>query len=258
MFEQLANPEIWISLLSLSMLEVVLGIDNIVFISILSSKLPIDQQKNARRAGLFIGLLVRMILLGFISIILKLDTVLFTVFNIGLSGKDLIILVGGLFLLYQSTKEMHHKLEGESGDTSRQIRNVTMSGVIVQMFILNFVFSIDSVVTAIGMAKEVWVMMSAVIISMVVMLVAAEPISDFVNKHPTIKILALSFLLLIGFSLVAEAFHVHIPKGYVYFAMAFSFMVDILQLRLNKTNQKVVHLHEHYNEKDEKKEKEML
>lgn len=258
MLDQLLQPEIWISLLSLTLLEVVLGIDNIVFLSILSSKLPIGQQKGARRAGLFIGLFVRMILLGFISVILKLNTPLITYGGLSMSGKDLIILIGGLFLLYQATKEMHHKLEGERGDTSREIRHVTKSGVIVQMFVLNFVFSIDSVVTAIGMAKEVWIMMVAVITSIAVMFFAAEPISAFVNKHPTIKILALSFLLLIGFSLVAEAFHVHIPKGYMYFAMAFSFLVDMLQLRLNTSKAAPVHLHEHYTEQDERKEKEMV
>ncbi len=255
------NSEVLVSLLTLSLLEVVLGIDNIVFISILSGKLPEERQKLARRYGLFIGMLVRIGLLGAISVILKLDKPLFEVFNIGISGKDLIMMIGGLFLLYQSTKEIHHKLEGESGDDSRELKQtkvMTFQAVIVQMFLLNIVFSIDSVITAVGMAEHVWVMMAAVIVSVIVMLFAAEPISDFVHKHPTIKILALSFLLLIGVSLIAEGLHYHIPKGTIYFAMAFSFAVDIVQLRLNKTGQAPVNLHERYSDKDEKRDVDVL
>jgi predicted tellurium resistance membrane protein TerC len=255
------NSEVLVSLLTLSLLEVVLGIDNIVFISILSGKLPENKQKLARRYGLFIGMLVRIGLLGAISVILKLDKPLFEVFNIGISGKDLIMMIGGLFLLYQSTKEIHHKLEGESGDDSRELKQtklMSFQAVIVQMFLLNIVFSIDSVITAVGMAEYVWVMMAAVIVSVIVMLFAAEPISDFVHKHPTIKILALSFLLLIGVSLIAEGLHYHIPKGTIYFAMAFSFAVDIVQLRLNKTGQAPVNLHERYSDKDEKGDVDVL
>lgn len=255
------NSEVLVSLLTLSLLEVVLGIDNIVFISILSGKLPENKQKLARRYGLFIGMLVRIGLLGAISVILKLDKPLFEVFNIGISGKDLIMMIGGLFLLYQSTKEIHHKLEGESGDDSRELKQtklMSFQAVIVQMFLLNIVFSIDSVITAVGMAEHVWVMMAAVIVSVIVMLFAAEPISDFVHKHPTIKILALSFLLLIGVSLIAEGLHYHIPKGTIYFAMAFSFAVDIVQLRLNKTGQAPVNLHERYSDKDEKGDVDVL
>ncbi len=255
------TSETLISLLTLSLLEVVLGIDNIVFISILSGKLPESRQKQARRYGLFIGMIVRIGLLAAISIILKLDKALFTIFDIGISGKDLILAGGGLFLIYQSTKEIHHKLEGESGDESRSLKQkkiMSFSAVIVQMFILNIVFSIDSVITAVGMAKEVWVMMAAVIVSVIIMLFAAEPISNFVHKHPTIKILALSFLMLIGVSLIAEGAHYHIPKGTIYFAMAFSFAVDIVQLRLNKSAQPPVNLHERYSDKDEKADMDVL
>ncbi len=253
--------EIVIALLTLVALEIVLGIDNIVFISILSGKLPENQQKSARRYGLLIGMLVRIGLLAAISIILRLDKPLFEIMEMGISGKDLIMIIGGLFLIFQSTKEMHHKLEGESGDDSRSIKQKKMmsfAAVIVQMFILNIVFSIDSVITAVGMAKEVWVMMAAVIISVLIMFVAAEPISDFVHKHPTIKILALSFLLLIGASLIGEGIHYHIPKGTIYFSMAFAFGVDIIQLRLNKTQQPPVNLHERYSDKDEKADTDML
>jgi len=260
MFENITS-EILVSLITLSLLEVVLGIDNIVFISILSGKLPEAKQKLARRYGLFIGMLVRVCLLGAISIILKLDKSLFEILGIGISGKDIILMGGGLFLIYQSTKEIHHKLEGESGDQSKEInkkKNMSFTYVILQMFILNIVFSIDSVITAIGMANEIWVMMTAVIVSVFVMLFAAEPISHFVQKHPTIKILALSFLLLIGASLIAEGIHYHIPKGTIYFSMAFAFIVNIIQLKLHPTQHPPVNLHEHYSDKDEKSNIDML
>lgn len=260
MIESLSNPAMWVSLLTLTLLEVVLGIDNIVFISILSGKLPAHRQKRARRWGLIIGMIVRLVMLSLISLILKLEQPIINIdaWDVHLSGKDLILLAGGLFLIYQSTKEIHHKLEGEEGDTSKNFKVTTFSQVIIQLFILNFVFSIDSVITAIGMAKEVWVMMGAVIASMLVMLLAAEPISDFVNKHPTIKILALSFLILIGFSLIGEGFGLHIPKGYIYFAMAFSFLVDMIQLRLSSPSAKPIDLHEHYSNEEEKIDKEIL
>lgn len=248
MFEGLYTVEAWISLFTLSILEIVLGIDNIVFISILSNKLPADQQQKARRYGLFIGMIVRLLLLSVIAWIMQLEKDLINIGSIHLSGKDLILLGGGLFLIYQSTKEIHHKLEGQEGDSNTSV-GASFNAVLVQMFLLNIVFSIDSVITAIGMADHVWVMMAAVIISVVVMLVAAEPISNFVNKHPSIKILALSFLLLIGFSLFAEAFHYEIPKGYVYFAMAFSFFVDIIQMQYDK-KANAVKLREHYVEED--------
>lgn len=255
------DSAIIVSLLTLSALEVILGIDNIVFISILSGKLPAHQQKKSRRYGLLIGMVVRLLLLAAISIILKLDQALFTILGNAISGKDLILIGGGLFLIFQSTKEIHHKLEGESGDDARSLKSKQMMSfmtVMVQMFILNVVFSIDSVITAIGMAQEVWVMMTAVVISVFIMFAAAEPISEFVHKHPTIKILALSFLLLIGASLIAEGFDYHIPKGTVYFSMAFSFLVNMIQLRLNKTAQPPVNLHDRYSDKDELGDKEMM
>lgn len=260
MFENITS-ETLVSLITLSLLEVVLGIDNIVFISILSGKLPEAKQKLARRYGLFIGMLVRIGLLAAISIILKLDKGLFEVFGIDISGKDLILMGGGLFLIYQSTKEMHHKLEGESGDDSNDLKQkkiMSFTAVIIQMFILNIVFSIDSVITAVGMAKEVWVMMAAVIVSVFIMLLAAEPISNFVHKHPTIKILALSFLLLIGASLIAEGIHYHIPKGTIYFSMAFAFAVNIIQLKLNPSHKPPVNLHERYSDKDENADVDMV
>lgn len=254
MFENITS-ETLVSLITLSLLEVVLGIDNIVFISILSGKLPEAKQKLARRYGLLIGMFVRIGLLAAISIILKLDKSLFEVLGIGISGKDLILMGGGLFLIYQSTKEIHHKLEGESGDDAKDLKQkniMSFASVMVQMFILNIVFSIDSVITAVGMAKEVWVMMAAVIISVLIMFLAAEPISNFVHKHPTIKILALSFLLLIGASLIGEGIHYHIPKGMIYFSMAFSFLVNMIQLKLNPSHTPPVNLHERYSDKDEK------
>jgi len=262
-FQIFTDPTIWFSMLTLTVLEVILGIDNIVFISILSGKLPKGKQKLARRYGLIIGMVVRIFLLFGISFILKMQKPLFEVLSISLSGKDLVMIAGGLFLIYQSTKEIHHKLEGESGDDSRDIKQKktnTFTQVMIQMFILNIVFSIDSVVTAIGMVApdQVIVMILAVILSVMVMFIAAEPISDFVNKHPTIKILALSFLILIGASLIGDGLGYHLPKGMVYFAMVFSFAVDMLQLRLNKTLQNPVNLHERYSDKDERIDKDML
>jgi predicted tellurium resistance membrane protein TerC len=255
------TSETLISLITLSLLEVILGIDNIVFISILSGKLPEAKQKLARRYGLFIGMLVRIGLLAAISIILKLDKSLFEVLGVGISGKDLILMGGGLFLIFQSTKEIHHKLEGESGDDSVKLKKkkiMSFTSVIIQMFILNIVFSIDSVITAVGMANEVWVMISAVIVSVFVMFFAAEPISHFVQKHPTIKILALSFLLLIGASLIAEGMHHHIPKGTIYFSMAFAFTVNIVQLKLHTPQQPPVNLHERYSDNDENTDIDMV
>lgn len=241
----------FISLLTLSILEVVLGIDNIVFISILSGKLRAEEQKKARRYGLIIGMVVRLLLLSVIAWIMRLEEPLINIGTLDLSGKDLILLFGGLFLLYQSTKEIHHKLEGEHGENNAQVSS-SFAAVMGQMLIINVVFSLDSVITAIGMADQLWVMMTAVVISVFVMMLAADPISDFVQKHPSIKILALSFLLLIGFSLIVEALHYQVPKGYIYFAMAFSFLVDIIQLRYDKKH-RPVQLHEYYTEENEDK-----
>lgn len=251
--EWLTNPEIWISLVTLTVLEIVLGIDNIIFISIMASKLPADEQKKARQLGLALALITRVLLLLSLTWIMTLTSPLF---NMGawvglsdtqlldkfaISGRDLILIVGGLFLIYKSTTEIHDKLEGEEHKENEKTA-VTFSGVIVQILLLDVVFSLDSVITAVGMANHIEVMIAAVIIAVLVMMLSAGGISDFVNKHPTVKMLALSFLLLIGVSLLAEGFDQHIPKGYIYFAMAFSILVEMLNLRMNKSK-KPVHLH---------------
>lgn len=250
--------QIIISLLSLIALEVILGIDNVIFISILADKLPADQQKKARRMGLILAAVLRVGLLLIVSLIMKLDDDLFTVFNQGFSGKDLVLIAGGLFLLFKSSKEIYHKMEGESGNQTKNINATTFSQVIIQILIMDMVFSIDSIITAIGMVKEVWVMYVAVIVTVFIMLVAAEPISNFVNKHPAFKMLALSFLLLIGFALLSEGFGVEIPKGYIYFSMAFSLLVDIFQMRMNKKKSAPVITHEHYQDGEEKLPKSVL
>jgi predicted tellurium resistance membrane protein TerC len=249
-----------IALITLILLEVVLGLDNVIFISILSSRLPEAQQKKARRLGLILAMFIRLGLLAVISVILKLTNDFFhipwytedTNYRMGISGKDLILILGGLFLLYKSATEMYHKMEGEEGDTSSSIKVVSFNGVIVQILLLDIVFSIDSIITAVGMVQELWVMYTAVIITVGIMLFAAEPISKFVNRHPVFKMLALSFLLLIGLSLIAEGFEVHIPKGYIYFSMAFALFVDVVQLRMNKQKKPPVQTREHYmpNEED--------
>lgn len=250
--------EIIISLLSLIALEVVLGIDNVIFISILASNLPESQQKRARQLGLVLAGIMRIGLLLIVSLIMQLEEDLFTVFNQGFSGKELVLITGGLFLLYKSSKEIYHKTEGEAGDQTKNIKATTFTQVIVQILIMDAVFSIDSIITAIGMVEEVWVMYVAIIVSVVVMMIAAEPISAFVNKHPSFKMLALSFLLLIGFALISEGFGVEIPKGYIYFSMAFSLLVDILQMRMNKKGGSPVSLNEHYKEGEEKVSKKIL
>ncbi len=250
--EWLTNPEIWISLITLTVLEIVLGIDNIIFISIMASKLPAKKQKKARQLGLALAMITRVLLLLSLSWIMTLTSPLFNAGEwIGLSegelfdkfaisGRDLILLSGGLFLIYKSTTEIHDKLEGEEHKTETKAV-ITFSGVIIQILILDIVFSLDSVITAVGMADHIEVMIAAVIIAVIVMMLSAGGISDFVNKHPTVKMLALSFLLLIGVSLLAEGFEQHIPKGYIYFAMAFSVLVEMLNLKMNK-GKKPVHL----------------
>jgi predicted tellurium resistance membrane protein TerC len=241
---ELFTTEALVSLLTLTVLEIILGIDNIVFISILAGRVPPAKQAQTRQLGLFIGMGIRILLLMAISWIMRLDEGLFTVFNQDISGKDLILIGGGLFLLYQSTKEIHEKLEGAEGDNAPQ-SGAAYGYIILQLAIINVVFSLDSVITAIGMADLLWVMITAVILSVAVMFFAAKPIGDFVNKHPTVKILALSFLFLIGVSLIAEGFHQHISKGYIYFAMAFSFAVELVNLRFRKKS-KPVKLHDKY------------
>lgn len=251
--EFLSNPEIWISLLTLTVLEIVLGIDNIIFISILSGKLPEHQQKKARQLGLALAMITRVLLLLSLSWVMSLTDPLF---NIGgwigitnpewlekmaISGRDLILLVGGLFLIYKSTSEIHDKLEGQEHETGVK-KTYSFAGVITQILILDIVFSLDSVITAVGMADEVLVMIAAVVIAIIVMMFSAGSISSFVNKHPTVKMLALAFLLLIGVSLIAEGLDQHIPKGYIYFAMAFSVMVEMLNLKMKGSSHQPVSL----------------
>jgi predicted tellurium resistance membrane protein TerC len=224
--------EIAIALLTLIALEIVLGIDNIIFISILAGKLPEHQQKKARITGLAAAMIMRVALLFSISLIMKLTEPLFTIFSNEISGRDIILIVGGLFLLAKSTFEIHDKLEGEDHDASVKKKKISFSGVIIQIMILDIVFSLDSVITAIGMTDMLWVMVTAVIVSVIFMMFTAGAVSDFVHKHPTIKILALSFLLLIGIVLVAEGFDQHISKGYIYFAMAFSVFVEMINIKI--------------------------
>jgi predicted tellurium resistance membrane protein TerC len=231
--EWITDPQSLIALLTLTVLEIVLGIDNIIFISILSGKLPKSQQKKGRLLGLSLAMVTRILLLFSISLIIKLTEPLFNVFSLEISGRDLILLIGGLFLLAKSTMEIHSKLEGEEEHHEVKAK-ISFLGVIIQIALLDIVFSLDSVITAIGMANELAIMIIAVILAVIFMMFFSGSISNFVEKHPTIKILALSFLLLIGFSLVAEGLHQHIPKGYIYFAMAFSVFVEMLNLKMRK------------------------
>jgi predicted tellurium resistance membrane protein TerC len=236
------DPSIWIGLLTLTTLEIVLGIDNIIFISILAGKLPVDEQARARTVGLALAMITRILLLLMIAWIARLTTPLFEVFSQEFSGRDLILLLGGLFLVAKSTREIHHKLEGE--DRTEVRGRVSFHSVIVQILLLDIVFSLDSVITAVGMVDEVGVMIAAVVIAVGVMLVAAGPIARFVDRHPKVKMLALSFLLLIGVSLIAEGFDQHISKGYIYFAMGFSVFVEMLNLRIMRRKIEPVRLHE--------------
>lgn len=240
----LSDPQAWIALATLTVLEVVLGIDNVVFISILAGKLPPGQQGRARRVGLLLAMAMRILLLFSLSWIIRLTAPLFKIGQ-EISGRDLIMLGGGLFLLAKATHEIHHKLEGEEGDAEARV-GPSFRAVIVQILLLDIVFSLDSVITAIGMAREIGVMVTAVVLSVGIMLVSAGPISAFVQRHPTVKMLALSFLLLIGMTLVAEGLDLHIPKGYVYFAMAFSVFVEMLNLKLSKAKRAPVKLREPY------------
>lgn len=229
--EWITTPEAWIALLTLTALEIVLGIDNIVFISILADKLPEHQQDLGRRLGLLMAMVTRILLLFSLNWLINLTTPLFTVLGHGISGRDLILLTGGLFLLGKSTFEIHERLEGEEGHASQQVEP-NLSAILIQIMLLDVVFSLDSVITAVGMADEILIMVTAVVVAVLIMLISSGPISAFVNRRPTIKILALSFLLLIGFSLVAEGLGVHIPKGYIYFAMGFSIFVEVVNLQV--------------------------
>lgn len=231
-----ASPEAWIALLTLAVLEIVLGIDNIVFISILVDKLPPEQRPRGRFLGLALAMVTRILLLLSITWVMKLTTPLFTILNTSITGKDMVLIIGGLFLIYKSTKEIHEKLEGDAEGEVRQSvkKGATFGAVLVQIAILDIVFSLDSVITAVGMAEHVSIMVVAVMIAVGFMMLFAGAVSEFVNRHPTVKMLALSFLLMIGTSLIGEGLHFHIPKGYVYFAMAFSVFVELLNLKAKK------------------------
>jgi predicted tellurium resistance membrane protein TerC len=245
--EWITQPEVWISLLTLTALEIVLGIDNVIFISILAGKLPREQQAKARQMGLMLALVTRILLLCSISWVMGLTRVLFKlpVLDTDITGKSLILFAGGLFLIGKSVMEIHEKLEGDDGHATSNLKKISFRSVIIQILLLDIVFSLDSVITAVGMANRLWVMITAVVIALGVMLAFAGTISDFVNKHPTLKMLALSFLILIGVMLVGESLGHHIPKGYIYFSMAFAFIVEMLNLRL-RAKAKPVELHQPY------------
>ncbi len=228
----LTDPQIWIALITLTTLEIVLGIDNIIFISILTGKLPPHQQKKGRLVGLQMAMMMRIALLFSLTWIMRLTAPLFTVVGNEISGRDIILITGGLFLLAKSTLEIHERLEGEEDGHGGGRAKVSFSSVIIQIALLDIVFSLDSVITAIGMTSHLWVMVVAVVLAVVVMMFSSGFISNFVHQHPTVKILALSFLILIGVTLIAEGFDQHIPKGYIYFAMAFSVFVEMLNLRI--------------------------
>ena len=242
----MTSAEGWIALLTLTVLEIVLGIDNVVFISILAGKLPEDQRRRARRVGLSLAMFMRIGLLLSITWIMRLTTPLFTVVGQAISGRDLILIVGGLFLIAKSTHEIHDKLEGEERHASGRVV-ASFGAVIVQILLLDIVFSLDSVITAVGMAEDIAVMVLAVVVAIGVMLVSATAISEFVERHPTVKMLALSFLLLIGVSLIGEGLDQHIPKGYIYFAMSFAVFVEMINLRV-RVRSTPLHLHQRYTE----------
>lgn len=241
----ISQPETWIAFLTLVALELVLGVDNVIFISILAGKLPAEQQQRARSTGILLAVLTRILLLLSLSWIIGLTEPLFRVLEFDISGRDLVLIAGGLFLLWKSVHEIHQKLEGEEGHASAKVR-ASFWSVIIQIMLLDIVFSLDSVITAVGMVDHIAIMVAAVVIAASVMVFTATPLSNFVEKHPTIKMLALSFLLLIGFTLIVEGLHQHIPKGYIYFAMGFSVLVEMLNLRLRAKAPEPVSLHEPY------------
>jgi len=244
--EFLTDPHTWVAFFTLTVLELVLGIDNIIFISILSGKLKKEDQPRARLIGLSLALVMRVLLLFSLTWVMGLTAPLFSVFGWAVSGRDLILLVGGLFLIGKSTHEIHGSLEGEEGHASKRVY-ASFTSVIIQIMLLDIVFSLDSVITAIGMVENIWIMIAAVVVSIVGMMFFANPIAEFVSRHPTIKMLALAFLLLIGFTLVTEGLHQHIPKGYIYFAMAFSVFVEFLNMRIRRRGAPV-ELHDAYHE----------
>jgi len=241
----ITQPETWIAFLTLVVLELVLGVDNVIFISILAGKLPQDQQQRARTTGIMMAVITRILLLLSLSWIIGLTEPLFPIAGFEISGRDLVLLAGGLFLIWKSVHEIHQKLEGEEGESSARVRGAFWS-VIVQIMLLDIVFSLDSVITAVGMVDEIVIMIAAVVISAVVMVFTSTPLANFVERHPTVKMLALSFLLLIGFTLLVEGLHQHIPKGYIYFAMGFSVLVEMLNLRLRQASVRPVNLRDAY------------
>ena len=247
MFEWISSPEAWIALTTLTALEIVLGIDNIIFISILVSRLPAHQREIGRRVGLSLAMLTRLALLFSIAWVMGLKDPWFEVFAQEISGRDVILIAGGLFLLYKSTHEIHQSMEGIEEETSMP-KVAGLASILVQIAILDIVFSLDSVITAVGLVEHVSIMAIAIIVAVGIMLVAAKPIGDFVDRHPTIKILALSFLILVGVTLIVEGFDVHVPKGYIYFAMAFSITVEMLNIRMRKKAAMPVKLHKQYSE----------
>ena len=242
--EWITQPQTWIAFLTLVALELVLGVDNVIFISILASKLPQEQQQSARRTGIMLAVVTRILLPLSLSWIIGLTEPLFTLFGFEISGRDIVLIVGGLFLIWKSVHEIHQRLEGDEGQAGAKVRAAFWS-VIIQIMLLDIVFSLDSVITAVGMVDELAIMIAAVVIAAVVMVFSATPLSNFVERHPTVKMLALSFLLLIGFTLIVEGLHQHIPKGYIYFAMGFSVLVEMLNLRIRGKGEPVT-LHEPY------------
>jgi len=246
-FDWVSQPEAWVALVTLIILELVLGVDNVIFISILAGKLPVEDRDRARMTGIAMAVITRVLLLLSLSWIISLEEPFFTLplVNIGISGHDLILLAGGLFLLWKSVHGIHDKLEGVEGHASSKVY-ASFASVIIQIMLLDIVFSLDSVITAVGMANELMIMIIAVIAAAGVMIFASGPIGNFVEKHPTIKMLALSFLLLIGFTLIVEGLHQHIPKGYIYFAMGFSILVELLNLRIRGKSTAPVNLREAY------------
>jgi predicted tellurium resistance membrane protein TerC len=241
----ITQPETWIAFLTLVALELVLGVDNVIFISILAGKLPQNEQQRARTTGIALAVVTRLLLLISLRWIIGLEETLFSVGDFDVTGRDLILLGGGLFLIAKSTHEIHQKLEGVEGESSARVR-ASFWNVIIQIMLLDIVFSLDSVITAVGMVDELWIMIAAVIIAAIVMIFTSTPLGNFVERHPTIKMLALSFLLMIGFTLIVEGFHQHIPKGYIYFAMGFSVLVEILNLRLRRVVEAPVNLRDAY------------
>jgi predicted tellurium resistance membrane protein TerC len=241
----LTDPQAWIALLTLTVMEIILGIDNVIFISILAGKLPESQRARARTIGLAGAMITRILLLLGLTWVMRLTEPLFAIRGHEISGRDLILIFGGLFLIAKSTHEIHEKLEGEDAHGVARVA-ASFAGVIFQIMLLDIIFSLDSVITAVGMAQDLWVMVAAVVVAVLFMMLFAGPVSNFVDRHPTVKMLALSFLILIGVTLVAEGFHQHISKGYIYFAMAFSVFVEMLNLRLRKTTTPPVKLHQSF------------